>query len=56
MIRFHLIGILNAEVLCVANTRSQSLNAKIQKVKRMACGYRNRDRFRYAIYFHFGET
>jgi transposase len=54
MIRFHLIGILNADVLGVTNARAESLNAKIQKVKRMACGYRNRERFRHAIYFHLG--
>jgi len=54
MIRFHLIGILNADVLGVTNARAESLNAKIQKVKRMACGYRSRVRFRHAIYFHLG--
>lgn len=54
MIRFHLIGILNADVLGVTNARAESLNAKIQKVKRMACGFRNRERFRHAIYFHLG--
>jgi len=54
MIRYHLIGILNADVLGVTNARAESLNAKIQKMKRMACGYRNRERFRNAIYFHLG--
>jgi len=54
MIRYHLIGILNADVLGVTNARAESLNAKIQKVKRMACGFRNRARFRNAILFHLG--
>lgn len=54
MIRYHLVGILNADILGVTNARAESLNAKIQKVKRMACGFRNRERFRNAILFHLG--
>ena len=53
-IRYHLIGILNADVLGVTNAKAENLNAKIQKVKRMACGYRNRARFHNAILFHLG--
>jgi transposase len=30
------------------------MNAKIQKSKSQACGYRNRQRFRDAIMFHLG--
>ena len=54
MVRDHLDGILNAIVLRATNTRAESVNAKIQRVKRMACGFRNRERFRNAIYFHLG--
>jgi transposase len=36
------------------NAGAESINAKIQRVKRMACGFRNRERFRNAIYFHLG--
>ena len=54
MIREHLWGIINAIVLSADNGRSESMNAKIQRVKRRACGFRNRDRFRTAIYFHCG--
>jgi transposase len=54
MIRKHLDGILNGIVLNVTNAGSESVNAKIQKVKRLACGFRNRERFRTAIYFHCG--
>ncbi len=53
-IRDHLEGIVNAIVNNVTNACSESINAKIQRVKRMACGFRNRDRFRNAIYFHLG--
>jgi transposase len=32
----------------------EAINAKIEKVKRMACGFRNRAHYRTAIYFHCG--
>jgi len=54
LVRTHLDGILNAVVLRATNAASESMNAKIQRIKRMACGYRNRDRFRTAILFHLG--
>jgi transposase len=41
-------------VLRVTNARSENLNAGIQRIKRMACGFRNRARFRDAILFHLG--
>ena len=53
-IRSHLGGIINAIVLGATNAASESINARIQRVKRMACGFRNRERFRNAIYFHLG--
>ena len=34
---------------------SESTNAKIQRIKNRACGYRNRARFHDAIYFHLGN-
>ena len=54
VIKNNLWGILNAVVLKVTNATSESLNAKIQWVKKNACGFRNRKRFRTAIYFHCG--
>lgn len=54
MIRKHLRGILNAIVHGATNAASESVNAKIQRIKRQACGFRNRERFRNAIYFHCG--
>jgi transposase len=36
------------------NALGESLNSKIEKVKRLACGFRNRDHYRTAIYFHCG--
>jgi len=54
MIKRHLEGILTAVVLGVTNARAEGLNAKIQWIKATARGFRNRDRFRNAIYFHLG--
>jgi transposase len=54
MVKAHLPGILNAVVTGVTNARSEAVNAKVQWIKYTARGFRNRDRFRTAIYFHLG--
>lgn len=54
MIRKHLWGIVNAMALRTTNAGSESVNAKVQRVRRAACGFRNRERFRNAILFHLG--
>lgn len=54
MVRTFLEGILNAIVHGVTNARSEAVNAKIQWIKYTARGFRNRARFRNAIYFHCG--
>ncbi|HEV7504174.1 MAG TPA: transposase, partial [Thermoanaerobaculia bacterium] len=54
MIKRHLEGILTAVVEGITNARAESVNAKIQWLKYTARGFRNRDRFRHAIYFHLG--
>jgi transposase len=54
MIRDHLKGILTAIEHHVTNAGSESINAKIQKIKARACGFRSRERFKNAIYFHLG--
>jgi transposase len=38
----------------ITNASGESINAKIEKVKRMACGFRNREHYKTAIYFHCG--
>lgn len=50
----HLRGIINAIVMGISNARTESINARIQRIKRNACGYRNRRSFRIAILFHCG--
>ncbi len=54
MVKRHLEGILTAIVQYVTIARSEGINAKIQWVKYTARGFRNRERFRNAIYFHLG--
>jgi transposase len=38
----------------ITNAGSESINSKVQRVKAMARGFRNKERFRMAIYFHCG--
>lgn len=54
-IRQHLYGIINAIVLGITNAHAEGLNSGIQRIKAQARGFRNRARFRMAIYFHFGQ-
>jgi transposase len=53
-IRRYFWGILNAIRLKASNAMLEAVNSGIQRIKRMACGFRNRERFRMAILFHFG--
>lgn len=54
-IKAYFWGIRNAIRLKVNNAMLESINSGIQRIKKMACGFRNRDRFRKAILFHFGD-
>jgi len=50
----HLWGIINAVVLKADNSHAESINSRIKTVKTRARGFRNKRRFRDAIYFHLG--
>lgn len=52
MNRDHLEETVSATVKHATSTRSEEINAKIQRIKRLAFGFPNRDRFMRAIYFH----
>jgi len=54
MIRRYFWGILNAIRLRVNNCMLEAKNCRIQKIKKIACGFRNRERFKNAILFHLG--
>jgi len=53
-IKRHLWGIVNAIVHGVTNAAAEGFNSVVQKLKGRAYGYRNRERFKNAIYFHLG--
>lgn len=54
MIKRRLEGIVNAIHHGVTNARAEGINSRIQWIKYTARGFRNRERFRRAIYFHLG--
>lgn len=54
MIKEHLWGIINAIVLNADNAMAESVNSKIKILKIKSRGYRNKERFRTAILFHYG--
>jgi len=53
-LRRHIDNILTYFQHPVTNAMSEGLNSKIQKIKSMACGFRNIENFKTAIYFHCG--
>jgi len=53
-LREHLWGIINAVVLKVHNGGAESINSRIKVLKLRARGFRNKNRFITAIYFHLG--
>ena len=53
-IKTHLWGILNAVLLRAHNGGAESINSRIKMVKIRSRGFRNKERFRNAIYFHLG--
>jgi transposase len=53
-IRRHIKNILTYYHHPVTNAMSEGLNSQIQKIKHMACGFRNIEHFKTAIYFHCG--
>jgi transposase len=53
-LKSHLPNLLTYFKHRITNATSEGINSKIQMIKMMACGYRNRDHYRAAIYFHCG--
>ncbi len=54
MVKRHLGGIVLAAKEAITNASAEGLNSVVQMLKHVAHGYRNRERFRNAIYFHLG--
>ncbi|HSH28748.1 MAG TPA: ISL3 family transposase [Thiohalobacter sp.] len=53
-IKDHLWGIINAVVLKADNGGAESINSRIKMIKVRSRGFRSKERFRNAIYFHLG--
>lgn len=53
-IKRHLPNVLTYFRYRITNALAEGLNSKIQTVKEMACGFRNREHYKTAIYFHCG--
>jgi transposase len=53
-LKAHIDNIVTYAKHQITNGFGEAINAKIEKVKRMACGYRNRKNYRTAIDFHCG--
>ena len=53
-IKEHLWGILNAILLKANNGASESINSRIKTIKIRSRGFRNKARYKNAIYFHLG--
>jgi transposase len=54
MIKKHFHGVINAATSDITNAMSESVNSHIQRIKKRACGFRSRVRYREAILFHLG--
>lgn len=53
-LKTHLDNIVTYARHRITNALAEGINTKIEKIKRMACGFRNRSHYRTAIYFHCG--
>ncbi len=48
-------GILNAIVLKQNNSMLEATNSVIQRIKKVACGFRNKQRFSTSVMFRLGK-
>lgn len=53
-LKVHLDNIVTYARHRITNALAEGINTKIEKIKRMACGFRNRSHYKTAIYFHCG--
>jgi transposase len=54
MIQRHLHNVLTYFTHRVTNAVAEGLNSKIATIQKRACGFRNRNHFKIAVYFHCG--
>lgn len=53
-IKKHIDNVITYSKHHVTNALAEGLNSNIEKIKRMTDGFRNRDHYKTAIYFHCG--
>lgn len=53
-LKTHLDNIVTYARHRITNALAEGINTKIERIKRMACGFRNQNHYRTAIYFHCG--
>ncbi len=53
-VRRHFDGVMDAILSGITNATAEAINSRIQWLKKQAAGFRSRERFRQAIYFHLG--
>ena len=53
-VKRHIANIMTSLKHRITNALSESLNSRIQTIKQRACGFRNTEHFKTAIYFHCG--
>ena len=54
LLKRHLPNVITYFAHRITNAVSEGLNSKIQTIKKRAYGFRNREHFKTAIYFHCG--
>lgn len=54
LIERHLTNVLTYFKHRITNAVAEGLNSKIATIQKRACGFRNRDNFKIAVYFHCG--
>jgi transposase len=54
MIARHLVNVLTYFKHRISNAVAEGLNSKIATIQKRACGYRNAEHFKIAVYFHCG--
>jgi transposase len=52
LIKRHLHNVLTYYIHPLTNALAEGLNSKIAGIQKRACGFRNRDHFKIAVYFH----
>lgn len=55
MVAKRLYGILNAMKNRVSNGNAESLNSKIRLLRIKSRGFRNKERFKLGVMFHYGK-